>query len=125
MDEVRGKLAGRVADAKRTLSATCGQCHSTDAAGEVVPPNTPAMWQPRARFDHPSHRVMTCQQCHPGAFRPDAGEKYQPPPDLPTIQSCQACHSPAGGVSHGCTDCHAYHHADRRLQGRGAAAFRP
>jgi len=53
---------------------------------------------------------------------------YQHPPDLPSISICRQCHAPpqseansiVAGVSHRCTDCHVYHHADRWLQSRGS-----
>ena len=114
-EATRGQIDRRTADAGRMLAATCGKCHTSDTAGGFLKTNTPTVWQPRARFDHPSHRMTRCQDCHPAAFGTD-----QTAPDLPTLQSCQKCHAPAGGAGHGCTDCHQYHHADRRLQGRGS-----
>ena len=114
----------------------------------IVPGQIPTVWQPRARFDHSAHRAMTCQSCHPGSDRSPAEERtaatayaaggvefprYQHPPDLPSIASCRECHAPArddagvsvGGVRHGCTDCHSYHHADRWLQGQGSPHNNP
>lgn len=116
----------------------------------IVPPKIVTVHQPRARFDHSAHRGLNCQSCHPANYAdgssgyrtPDAERaaarkyaaaddefrQYQHPPDLPTIATCRECHAPArvqagvtvAGVRHACTDCHSYHHAERRLQGPGS-----
>lgn len=120
----------------------------------IVPPQIPTIWMPRAQFDHSAHRAMTCAACHPAIYdaktiyrtpteeanaareygssigrdTQDPDIKYQHRPNLPSIATCQECHSPArttddgtklGGVGHGCTECHNYHHVDRWLQGPG------
>jgi hypothetical protein len=116
----------------------------------IVPPKILTVHQPRARFDHSAHRGLNCQSCRPANYAdgssgyrtPDAERaaarkyaaaddefrQYQHPPDLPTIATCRECHAPArvqagvtvAGVRHACTDCHSYHHAERRLQGPGS-----
>ncbi|MFO0852148.1 MAG: hypothetical protein U0871_26825 [Gemmataceae bacterium] len=143
-EAARGTITAAIEQAKQTLllgRRTCLECHFADskppAAGD---PRLPAalvrttvrpLWLPKGRFDHTAHRAMDCRGCHPGAYRDKPSEEkaaageYQHRPDLPTVESCRTCHSPSGGVRHGCTDCHSYHHADRRLQGRGAPARTP
>ncbi|MCZ2343238.1 MAG: cytochrome c3 family protein [Bacteroidales bacterium] len=160
----RERIAQQVTTAMETLfrgNKTCLECHYTTASatqtGEaaalpqaIVPPNIPTVHQPRARFDHASHRGMNCQSCHPANYAGDSGgyrtpdaereaarkyadpqdafRQYQHPPDLPAIATCRQCHTPArvengvtvAGVRYSCTDCHIYHHADRRLQGPGS-----
>jgi hypothetical protein len=120
----------------------CQECHYTETLpGEKFPAvirggTLPTIWQTQAKFDHSAHRAMTCNACHPASYRTIPEERaaalhndpHQHAPDLPGIDSCRQCHAPAsgrgvnatGGVRHGCTDCHTYHHADRRLQGTGS-----
>jgi hypothetical protein len=128
--EARGKIAERVDAARTRLEGDngCQKCHFPEAGGRTFKPTTvPTVWMPRARFDHTAHRAMDCKGCHPAnyAAQPPPAEPYQWTPDLPGLASCQTCHSPAGGVRHGCTDCHTYHHADHRLTGRGEPARAP
>jgi hypothetical protein len=120
---------GKEADALAKMAAgslTCQKCHITDD-GRVRPTGTPAAWLPRARFDHTAHRAVRCAECHATwdqgpVVRGDGPE----PLNVPGIDNCRRCHSPAsptgGGVRTGCVDCHRYHSgagrdppADRRL----------
>lgn len=143
-EAARGTITAAVERAKLTLLSgrvTCLECHFADpkppAAGD---PRLPAalirttvrpLWLPKGRFDHAAHRAVDCRGCHPGTYQDKSAEdkatagEYQHRPDLPKVESCRTCHSPAGGVRHGCTDCHSYHHADRRLQGRGSPTRTP
>jgi hypothetical protein len=122
----RGKIDVAVTAARQTLlggRTTCLECHFIEQ-DRIVPAKIPATWMPNARFDHTSHRALDCRQCHAQAFADKANETaaarawsgrgeldaaYQHRPDLPDAANCRQCHSPAGGVRHGCTDCHAYH----------------
>ncbi len=93
----------------------------------VEPPNITDLWFPKARFDHAAHRAVDCQQCHVGVRE----SEFTSDALLPGIQTCVQCHAPLryvagkphGGVRHACTNCHAYHHADKPLAGPGAKAF--
>ena len=127
----RGKIDAAVAAARQTLltgRTTCLECHDAEGpAGrptKIKPVTVPATWMPHARFDHTAHRAMECRSCHPQAFADKASETaaarawwgrhepeaaYQHRPDLPDAANCRQCHAPAGGVRHGCTDCHKYH----------------
>ncbi len=125
----------------------------------IDPVNIPTIWQTKARFDHLSHQGVACQMCHPNSFgsgsttaeaqlkdlaaeRQRAREHaadvpgplavYQHPADLPTLKSCQVCHSERkwwspgpvqGGVAQRCTECHTYHNTEHGLQGRGARSL--
>ena len=123
-------------------SQGCTKCHDLDSQG-VKPVADRTVWLPKAKFNHAAHRATACLECHPGtaaAFAP-AGAKLveKEPPQIPGMQSCRACHAPAGtavtlaggqpvgggGARHGCTDCHSYHNATHPLQGRGAPARAP
>ena len=114
---------GKEADALTKLASgalTCQKCHEiTD--GRVRTTGTPALWLPAARFDHPAHRVMKCADCHAdwsaAMVVRGAGQE---PLDVPGIDNCRRCHTPAsnttagplglaGGVRHDCITCHRYH----------------
>jgi hypothetical protein len=122
----------------------CGKCHDL-APGKgkadlprVVPLSTQAIWFPHALFNHVAHRGVSCASCHPGAgaaYHGDGWTAEKEPIQIAGIESCRQCHGPprsrvepggqrvpAGGVRHGCTDCHRYHNGDHPLQGRGADA---
>ncbi len=120
----------------------CVKCHDLDSQGvKPVPDRT--VWLPHAKFNHAAHRANACVECHPGtaASFPAAGAKWaeKEPVQILGVQSCRACHAPAGtpvnladgktltggGVKHACTDCHSYHNATHPLQGRGAPARAP
>mgnify|MGYP005848194333 CR=1 FL=1 len=163
----RQQVDNEVAQAMQTLfvgNKTCLECHQAvqplnpseggrpNLPTAILSPNIPTVWQPRARFDHASHRGMNCKSCHPASYATDADgtgyqspeverkkatsyaaagtafPHYQHPPDLPSIAICRECHAPprsqsgttVAGVSHRCTDCHSYHHADRWLQSVGS-----
>ncbi|MGL6096225.1 MAG: hypothetical protein ACRC7O_10570, partial [Fimbriiglobus sp.] len=150
----RKKIGEQVNRAKEMLFAgrrTCLECHyaefpapsvadeTTKFPTKILPATVPPVWLPRARFDHTAHRATKCADCHPASYSgvdaeraaaakyaaPTATEpRYQHPPDIPGMANCVQCHSPGGGVRHGCTDCHGYHAADRWLQGRGSPLHR-
>ncbi len=127
----------------------CTKCHdlsgnSRDFATLRIAPVPPrAVWFTKARFDHTVHRASTCATCHPGtaaAFTaPGKLLVEKEPPQIAGIDTCRACHSPAGtsvaladgttirggGVRHQCTDCHAYHNGDHPREGRAAPARLP
>jgi hypothetical protein len=69
----------------------------------------PARWFAHARFDHQSHRMMRCVECHAGAETSVRSSDVM----LPGVQSCAKCHSGGGGARHDCLECHIYHPRDR------------
>lgn len=96
----------------------------------VVKPLIPETWQPTARFNHTAHRALDCKECH--ADHTKDGLIVPMTLDfevrMPGKWVCARCHAPTfteggqnfGGVSHACTDCHAYHHVDRTAPLPGA-----
>ncbi|MCE9567606.1 MAG: cytochrome c3 family protein [Planctomycetes bacterium] len=117
----------------------CAKCHDV-AASKITPLPNRTVWFQAAIFDHTSHKGATCATCHPGTYTPQGPVLVEKEPvQILGIESCKACHSPAGtkvtlpdktvisggGVRSNCTDCHRYHNADHGLQGRGAAALFP
>lgn len=117
----------------------CGKCHYSKGAEktEIAPLPNKSIWFQHAKFNHVSHRGLTCASCHPGTegqFAPGGNVNEREPALIVGIKTCQACHAEAGtkvelpngmtasaaGVRHSCTDCHRYHNGDRPLQGLGA-----
>lgn len=144
-----GQEADRLTAAAEALlfsgAGTCAKCHTLfHFEREGVKPRIAAVpdrtvWFRHAKFNHASHRGATCATCHPGtgaAHIPPTEADKPEPVQIVGLQTCRACHAPAGtavelpdgtkmtggGVRHNCTDCHRYHNGDNPLQGRGAAA---
>ena len=122
----------------------CGKCHFSTGLGktEVAAVPNKAIWFEHAKFNHVSHRGLTCASCHAGAegaFSPGGTVNEREPVLIAGVKTCQACHAPAGakvelpnnqtasaaGVRHSCTDCHRYHNGDRPMQGLGASPRDP
>jgi hypothetical protein len=142
-----GKQAEELAQAAETVlfskDAGCAKCHQTTGEGKslgVAPVPDRTVWFKHAKFNHAAHRGASCVTCHPGTQPPAGGaaiswaDAAKPEPvQILGVESCRACHSPAGtkvkvngaettggGIRHSCTDCHNYHHGDLPMQGRGA-----
>jgi hypothetical protein len=104
--------------AERLLTTTCAECHQLAPGEKIAPLPNRGTRLPGAKFDHARHRNVKCLDCHPGtqaAFAPGGkvDGKERVADNIRGIASCQSCHSPAGGVRHGCTDCHSYHTGSR------------
>ena len=71
----------------------------------------PARWYKQSVFNHGSHRMMGCAECHD---RNAAGVKVADSKTtedilLPNMQSCMECHHSRGGARNACVECHRYH----------------
>jgi hypothetical protein len=82
----------------------CLLCH-TSADGAIVPPEIPANWLPRARFDHKSHAFVGCGRCHDMFKSTKAADL-----NIPAVKTCRECHH-AEGARATCITCHPYHPA--------------
>lgn len=73
-------------------------------------------WFPHSRFNHASHRMLDCQQCHPAATSQKTSEVL-----MPTIDNCRNCHGTHAGASarSDCVECHTYHPNAGRQQWHG------
>ncbi|MBN9118122.1 MAG: hypothetical protein J0I06_02985 [Planctomycetes bacterium] len=127
--------------------AACAKCHdlapsaANAALPTIAPVATPAVWLSGARFNHSTHRGVSCASCHPGtgaAFFGTGWTAEKEPVRIAGVGSCQQCHGPLrtvtgadgtrreiGGAKHACTDCHKYHNGDHPQQGRGARDRNP
>jgi hypothetical protein len=93
----------------------CLYCHlkketaSPDAKAQRLPEfwetNIPQRWLPHSRFNHESHRMLRCTECHPASTSQKTSDVL-----LPRIDNCRKCHNPAVGARSACIDCHSYHH---------------
>jgi hypothetical protein len=95
----------------------CRYCHPVagdaarrpDGLPEYRPPNLPARWFAQSTFDHDSHRMLDCQQCHAGANASRETSQAL----MPRVETCLACHDARKSLARAdCVACHAYH--DRR-----------
>lgn len=116
------------------LAAGCAKCHY--AAGpntkDIAPLPNKTVWFEHAKFNHGSHRGLTCASCHPGTTAGPISERE--PALIVGIKTCQVCHADSGqsielpggptaiaaGIRHSCVDCHRYHNGDRPMQGLGS-----
>lgn len=102
-------------------SGTCAYCHEVNGKmpGTDLPlyvdPQVPRSWFPRnpahakspksVFFDHESHRVLQCTECHVQAAQSTTTADIL----IPSRDKCLKCHSPQGGARSGCVECHLYH----------------
>jgi predicted CXXCH cytochrome family protein len=92
----------------------------------VVPTNVPQVWFKHAKFNHTSHRAMSCESCHAGVVN----SMKETDVLIPKREKCLECHAPTTnfgtpGARFSCTECHLYHNGDNNLQGVGAAKRNP
>lgn len=92
----------------------CAYCHAVtkDAGGvgRITPPEIPDRWLVKGRFDHARHLNVACAQCHSVLASRETSDI-----NIPSKQSCAACHSPRGGVPETCATCHNFHTVSGRM----------
>jgi hypothetical protein len=75
---------------------------------QMAPIRTHHVWMPKARFNHQSHAVANCAECHASAQSGKAEDV-----SMPTIADCRKCHGGErivmGKVSSNCMMCHGFH----------------
>ncbi len=74
-----------------------------------IPQDVVRRWLPHGEFDHNSHRLLACTECHAASESKTVSDLL-----MPHIDSCKRCHNAQIGVRSGCSDCHRYH--DRALE---------
>ena len=103
----------RVAEAEELLwRKTCKECHSLQFPDQTSLPKVPeakmnARWMQHGEFDHPSHQMLKCEECHTKA--PTSKETSDIL--IPGVKVCQECHRPGNQAvaQAGCFECHQYH----------------
>jgi len=115
-------VEARTATVERLLwSKTCAECHTLEvrraglvrrpglasqdpALPRVVPTNVRVRWMPHARFDHRPHQMASCVSCHAAQTSRETSDVL-----MPSIATCQQCHTPTRGAESRCFECHEYH----------------
>jgi hypothetical protein len=86
----------------------CRYCHEMKPGSGGLPEVAPSMirrvWFEHARFDHDSHRLLACTECHAARTSQVSSDVL-----MPKIASCQQCHNPHVGTRSSCGTCHNYH----------------
>jgi len=104
----------RVAESERLLwFKTCAECHTLSGVDTLHLPkvqeaNIAARWLRQGSFDHSSHTMLDCMECHRQVRTSEKTSDVL----LPGIKTCQTCHDPGGkeGSAGGdCFECHPYH----------------
>lgn len=95
---------------KGTPRGACIKCHFVEDvkggdAVKIEEPAVPQVWFKHATFNHETHRVLGCTECHTGVFKSQATADV----NLPKIKTCMECHAPSGGAQTDCVTCHLYH----------------
>jgi hypothetical protein len=111
-------ISRRIADTKVLLwRKTCVECHtlnlprdrSVEAAAPLpsVPDAAiPARWMKHALFDHASHQMLMCAECHTKATVSQQASDVM----IPGIDTCRKCHhSGSDAAESRCFECHLYH----------------
>jgi hypothetical protein len=93
----------------------CRYCHSTPKEGNqaddepaFAPAGIPRRWLPHGLFNHESHRMLDCAECHAAKASKETSDVL-----LPGMASCQKCHNSAVGARSDCVECHRYHDRDK------------
>lgn len=109
-------------DATSPKNNACQKCHfatsdDSEVGFRIELPQIPTRWLAHSRFDHASHRDVTCVDCHhvaPGA----ASLESTTVKDIlmPKLEVCQNCHGATRTQPtqrygrQNCVECHQYHH---------------
>ncbi len=107
---------------KQAPLTMCSHCHVESPSGPrpdglptFEPTGIPARWYTHSAFNHGSHRLMSCVECHDRNAGTIAVAASTTAADvlLPTLITCQECHRPSGGARNTCVECHRYHDRTR------------
>src|SRR5205823_4139742 len=102
--------------------AGCHQCHVRSCEPgavlpTVAPTELPVRWLPQSRFDHGTHRLLGCTECHAAPASERTEDSL-----MPRRATCQRCHH-AGGASDRCSECHTYHGVTGPVEVNGGRAI--
>ena len=112
----------RVAESEELLwRKTCAQCHALSFTKQSSPPavansNITRRWFRHAVFDHDTHKLLKCAECHSQALTSQETSDIL----IPGIQTCQKCHhSGTTSAESRCFECHTYHDWNKENEVRG------
>jgi hypothetical protein len=87
----------------------CRRCHTEARRSNGLPeyqqPHMKDRWYLASRFDHHSHRMLNCLECHDRAAVSTTSADVM----LPGVGTCQRCHTTSGGAKSECVECHILH----------------
>ena len=113
----------KVAESEELLwRKTCAQCHalsfnSRSSLPVVASSSITPRWFQHAVFDHDTHKLLECAQCHVKA--PTSQESSDVL--IPGIQTCQTCHHAGSNAAESrCFECHTYHNWEKGKEVRGS-----
>jgi hypothetical protein len=98
---------GTLSGTTRALFPGCAYCHEVKASGgsaQLTQPVQVERWLAQVSFNHAKHAGMACAECHDARRSKNTADILLPPKE-----TCATCHSPRGGVSATCAECHRYH----------------
>ena len=102
----------RVAESEELLwRKSCAQCHAVKFAASTPLPtvaksNITQRWFQHAVFNHDTHKLLQCVECHPGALTSQETADVL----LPGIATCEKCHRGGRQAAESrCFECHTYH----------------
>jgi hypothetical protein len=103
--------------------AGCQYCHYENKDVPRLPgsvpvyekANIPDRWFEHSVFNHRSHRMVSCEECHPAR----TSEKHTDVL-MPAIDNCQKCHDPRAcdAARSECIECHVYHDPKQQAAAR-------
>jgi hypothetical protein len=105
-------IAQQTEEAERLLwQKSCKECHPLTYPAPSSRPEVPmahetVRWMKNASFDHTSHQLVACAECHTEAPSSQKTEDVL----LPAIATCQRCHREGENAAGAyCSECHVYH----------------
>jgi hypothetical protein len=101
---------------------TCAQCHALSFATQATLPavaasNIKPRWFQHAVFDHDTHKLLKCAECHTRA--PTSQETSDVL--IPGIKTCETCHHQGKNSAESrCFECHTYHNWEKEKEVKGS-----
>jgi hypothetical protein len=81
--------------------------------------NIKSRWLEHAVFDHKSHQMLACAECHAAQASAKTSDVL-----LPRIDKCLQCHTAGANQARSdCVECHGYHNREKRREFRGQLAI--
>ncbi len=113
----------KIAESEQLLwRKTCAQCHSLSFPKQAALPivaasNIKTRWFQHAVFNHDTHKLLKCAECHTQA--PTSRETSDVL--IPGIQNCQKCHNQGKNSAESrCFECHTYHDWGKEKEVKGS-----
>lgn len=120
----------------RSIALECSKCHEPNVDPVAIPdPRIPERWLTHSRFNHSTHELLDCTECHNQATADAEETDWSSTPlaesadklswtgrtkqiMMPSIDLCRRCHAPKRQITttlsstaarHECVTCHRFH----------------